>query len=270
MLEDGRLAKLEALLGAAGPIAVAVSGGVDSMTLATVAHRAAPGRTSMFHAASPAVPPEAGARVRRSAAREGWDLRVVTAGEFADDRYLENPVDRCFFCKSNLYGTLSRLTAATLLSGTNLDDLGDYRPGLKAAEAFGVRHPWVEAGVDKAGVRAIARGLGLDDVAELPAAPCLSSRLETGIRVTAPALAFVHRIERLVAEAIRPRTVRCRIRHAGVAVELDPESLATLTSAPGAGLRAAILQASKAQGYGERVAFEPYRMGSAFKRDLVD
>ena len=78
------------------------------------------------------------------------------------------------------------------------------------------------------------------------------------------------RVERLVAEAIRPQTVRCRIRHAGVAVELDPESLTMLTSASGAALRAAIIQASREQGYGAEVAFESYRMGSAFKRDLVD
>ncbi|MEE8272653.1 MAG: adenine nucleotide alpha hydrolase [Alphaproteobacteria bacterium] len=262
---DDRVASVRAVLADIGDVAIAVSGGVDSMTLAYLAHRALPGRSTMFHATSPAVPPEAGARVRRYARRHGWALRVVSAGEFDDPDYLRNPVDRCFFCKTNLYGAIARHSDATLASGTNLDDLGDYRPGLEAARRHGVRHPWVEAGIDKRGVRAIARSCGLEDLADLPAAPCLSSRLETGIAVSAPALAFVHRVERLVAEEIEPLTVRCRVRHDGTAVELDPESLGRLRSAAGASLRAAVARLSERHGYGAAVRFEPYRMGSAFR-----
>src|SRR5579863_24109 len=87
-----------------GRLAVAVSGGVDSVTLATFAHRAESSRVEMFHAVSPAVPDEATERVESLATDEGWRLRIVEAGEFADANYLANPVDRCFFCKSNLYG----------------------------------------------------------------------------------------------------------------------------------------------------------------------
>jgi uncharacterized protein len=263
---DRNVAAVGAVLAEIGDLAVAVSGGVDSMTLAYLAHRALSGRVTMFHAASPAVPPEAGARVRDHAERHGWSLEVISAGEFADPDYRRNPVNRCFFCKTNLYGAIARHCATTIASGTNLDDLGDYRPGLSAAKQYNVRHPWVEAGVDKRAIREIARSFGLDDLAVLPAAPCLSSRLETGVAVSVPALEFVHRVERLVAERIEPQTVRCRVRHAGTAVELDSVGLARLQSESGIGLRAEIAQLSADYGYGAAVRFEPYRMGSAFRR----
>ena len=91
--------------------------------------------------------------------------------------YLANPVDRCFFCKTNLYGCIARLTDAQILSGANLDDLQEYRPGLEAAKCHSVRHPYLEAGIDKRAVRSLARELGLGALSELPAAPCLSSRM---------------------------------------------------------------------------------------------
>jgi uncharacterized protein len=251
-----------AVLAAIGDVAVAVSGGVDSMTLAVVAGRRLGARAEMVHATSPAVPPEASARVEAYARREGWRLVIIDAGEFADPDYLANPANRCFFCKTNLYGAIAARTTATIVSGTNLDDLGDWRPGLQAAEARGVRHPYVEAGVDKAGVRALAHALGLEDLAELPAAPCLSSRLATGIRVTAERLRLVHAVERLVSRELTPRTVRCRLFHDGVAIQLDPEGLRRITEAGAAPLRRAIEELAGA----DVVRYEPYRMGSAFLR----
>ena len=122
------------------------------MTLATLAHRLlGAGRVAMVHAVSPAVSPEATARVRRYAEIEAWDLTVLDAGEFADADYLRNPVNRCYFCKTNLYGTIARVTPRQILSGANTDDLGEYRPGLDAAREHGVRHPYVEAEIDKRG-----------------------------------------------------------------------------------------------------------------------
>jgi len=257
-----KAAELDAVLAEIGAVAVATSGGVDSMTLAVAAGRRLGPRAEIIHATSPAVPPEASARVRAYAAREGWRLEMIDAGEFGDPDYLANPANRCFFCKTNLYGAIAALTGATIVSGTNLDDLGDWRPGLRAAEAHGVRHPYVEAGIDKSTVRALARALGLHDLAELPAAPCLSSRLATGIWVTAERLRLVHAVERLITAELAPRTVRCRLFHDGVAIQLDPEGLERIAGAPAARLRGAIERIAG----GAAVRYEPYRMGSAFLR----
>jgi uncharacterized protein len=259
-------AELDTVLAGIGALAVAVSGGVDSMTLAVAAGRRLASGAEMVHAVSPAVPPEATARVQAYAQREGWRLAIIDAGEFADPDYLANPANRCFFCKTNLYGTIAARTEATIVSGTNLDDLGDWRPGLKAAAEHGVRHPYVEAAIDKATVRALARALGLYALAELPAAPCLSSRLATGIAVTADRLRLVHAVERLISRELAPRTVRCRLFHDGVAIQLDPEGLELIQGAPAAPLRRTIEQLAGSS----PVRYEPYRMGSAFLRTATD
>jgi pyridinium-3,5-biscarboxylic acid mononucleotide sulfurtransferase len=264
MAMTAAMTELQRVLESIGQVAVAVSGGVDSMTLAVVAHRRLGAAASMLHAVSPAVPPEATARVRAYAEGLGWQLDVMDAGEFADPDYLRNPANRCYFCKTNLYGAMAARTAATLASGTNLDDLGDYRPGLQAATEHGVRHPFVEAGMSKAAVRGLARAMGLDDLAELPAAPCLSSRLETGIEVTAERLQLVHAVERLISEQLKPATVRCRLFHNGIAVQLDPISLAAIEGPSGAALQSAIQHLLDERGQHARLRFEPYRMGSAF------
>lgn len=240
--------------------AVAVSGGVDSLTLSAAAHVALGARVALFHAVSPAVPPEATARTRALAAARGWTLHVLDAGEFADPRYRANPADRCFFCKTNLYGAIAARTPDPVLSGTNTDDLADWRPGLKAAAAHGVRHPFVEAGIDKATVRRLAARLGLGTIADLPAAPCLSSRIETGIRVEPELLALVHRAERLMGERLAPQTVRARLRAAGLVIELDPAALDRAAAAEEA-LRAALAALTPLP-----VRFAPYRTGSAFLR----
>jgi uncharacterized protein len=241
-------------------LAIAVSGGVDSMTLATFAHRRAAAPVSMIHAVSPAVPPAATERVRRRAAADGWDLIVTGAGEFDDSRYRNNPVDRCYFCKSNLYDRIRSLSSHPIASGANLDDLGDYRPGLLAASERAVVHPFIEAEMDKAAVRALARALGADDVAELPAQPCLASRVETGIAIDAADLAFVDKVETTLGRTLSPAaTVRCRITHAGVAIEVGDEAVMTAALAEAA----ARLCRDDGRAF---VGVRPYRRGAMFVR----
>lgn len=265
-IEDQHAIALNTVFASIPTAAVACSGGVDSMTLAFLAHRSMGERVTIFHAQSAAVPPAATVRVREYAQREGWHLRIIDAGEFSDETYLANPANRCFFCKTNLYGALSSVAGgAQLFSGTNMDDLGDWRPGLKAAETYGVRHPFVEAELTKADVRALAAINGLSDIAELPSAPCLSSRVETGIRIDPVALRMIDRIETLVRDSLAPETVRCRVRAAGIVVELDSRSLARLADARREEL-VNDMRASTPLGSDTEVSFVAYTRGSAFLR----
>ena len=262
-----QLGELEALLSSIGGgrgIAVALSGGVDSLTLAAVSHAVLGFGATMYHAQSPAVPFDATARVEAMAAAHGWRLEVFDAGEFARAEYLANPLDRCFHCKTSLYASIRARSTAQLVSGTNLDDLGEYRPGLRAASEHAVRHPYVEIGASKESVRAMARVLGLGSVAELPAAPCLASRIETGIGIDAATLALVHASERLVGAAVAARTVRCRVRAAGVVLELDAATLNGIEPTRRAELAAEVSGIFAGAGLARTVSFAPYRNGSAF------
>ncbi|MDP6832129.1 MAG: adenine nucleotide alpha hydrolase [Alphaproteobacteria bacterium] len=255
---------LHGVLAEQGGVAIAVSGGVDSMTLSSFAHRLGAGDdVRMIHALSPAVPRAATARVRALAKAENWRLDIIDAGEFADERYRANPVNRCFFCKTNLYQSLGAMTAGVLLSGTNTDDLGDYRPGLEAAADNAVRHPYVEAGLAKADVRALAHQMGLPELAELPASPCLASRVETGLRIMPADMALIDGVENWLRRELQPDTVRCRLRSGGIVIELDAETLQALPR----DRRAAVLDALQDQiGHtGDRpIEIAAYRRGSAF------
>jgi len=261
------LARLTGLLDAVSPRVIACSGGIDSMLLATLAHRQDPAATTVAHAVSPAVPAEATARVKGWALREGWRLELVNSGEFDNEDYLSNPVDRCYYCKSQLYGSLRQIAGSmhgqsTLLSGANTDDLGEYRPGLTAAREFAVRHPYIEAGIDKAGIRAIARHLSLP-FAALPASPCLASRLYTGTRVTPQRLRAVEESEAALRLATGIEVLRCRIREDRMYIEVGNadrdritpallDAVATVTAR--CGLQLADI----------RLDPEPYRPGRAF------
>jgi uncharacterized protein len=263
---NDQLRRLEAVIADIGPLAVAVSGGVDSMTLAVTAHRVLGDDARMLHAVSPAVPEDASERVREYADRKGWRLDLIDAREFADADYVANPHDRCFYCKTSLYSTMAAAVDCVLVSGTNSDDLGDYRPGLRAAADFGVRHPYVEADMNKDAVRAVARELGLHEIASLPASPCLSSRVETGLAIRPSVLNAIYRAERLVQGELKPSTVRCRVRHEAIVIELDVESIRGLDRPKANVLQQEIGALMSTAGLSHPVSFQAYRMGSAFLR----
>lgn len=222
----GALDRVRAVLADVPARIVACSGGIDSLLLAHIAHRAAPTGTLIAHTVTPAVPGDGSARVVDHAEREAWRLQIVRSGEFEDEAYLSNPTDRCYHCKSNLYDAVIAMRDesglspdAVILSGANLDDLGEYRPGLAAAAERDVRHPYVEAEITKAEIRSMARHLGLVE-ADLAASPCLASRLYTGTRVTPGRLRAIEAGEALVRERSGVAVVRCRVREGSVLVEV--------------------------------------------------
>lgn len=180
-------ARLLAILGELPGVAVAFSGGVDSTVVAKAAHLALGDRAIAVTADSPSVPRSELADARQLAVLIGIRHEIVSTAEFENPDYLRNDGSRCYFCKSELYSTIERilptLGVPVIASGANLDDRGDYRPGLTAAAEHRVRHPLQEAGFSKANVRALARAWDLP-AWDKPASPCLSSRLAPGLAVT--------------------------------------------------------------------------------------
>ncbi|MBD3648247.1 MAG: adenine nucleotide alpha hydrolase [Pseudomonadales bacterium] len=270
-----KLEQLENHLQQLGPVAVAVSGGVDSMTLAVIAHRVNPD-SRVYHALSPAVPEQATARVRDYARRESWNLELVHAGEIDDPDYVANPANRCYFCKTRLYDTVADHTDMLVVSGTNTDDLGDYRPGLIAAEEHNVRHPYVEVDIDKDTLREMARSLGLNDLSELPAAPCLSSRVTTGIAIDARLLPLINEVEQALWATLDSRLalkgIRCRIRPEGAAIQLDTDDEIDAGADYARQAREVAGRILTDGGYGDlagSITVEPYARGSAFLIDTL-
>ncbi|MCU0703680.1 MAG: ATP-dependent sacrificial sulfur transferase LarE [Fimbriiglobus sp.] len=184
---DAKLQRLHAVLAKMPGVAVALSGGVDSAVVAKAASLTLGGRAVAVTADSPSVPRAELEQARALARAIGIHHVVVQTNEFDDPNYLRNGGDRCYFCKSELYSRvvelLPELGVGVVCSGANLDDQGDYRPGLTAAAEKGIRHPLQEAGFTKADVRAAAKEWGLT-VWDKPASPCLSSRLAPGLAVT--------------------------------------------------------------------------------------
>lgn len=226
------LSRLNQYLSSYSTLGVAVSGGIDSLTLATVCHRHPKVDAHMFHAVSPAVPDIATKRFIDYAQRFGWKHTVVETGEFRDPEYIKNPANRCYYCKSNLYWTIGQRFAGPIASGTNIDDLRDFRPGLKAAAAKSVVHPFVEANIDKIQLRNIAASLEIAEIADIAAQPCLASRVETAIPIRRTDLLWIDRIETLVRSEFGDGDLRCRLRKNGVWLEVAPEILESIKQRP--------------------------------------
>lgn len=195
---DSELEKLEDLFKRMGSVLVCYSGGIDSAFVLAVAHRELGDKAVGMTAVSPSLAPFERDEAVAIATRIGARHELVESSEIEDENYAKNDVDRCFHCKSELY----RLSAAKkvewnlaeVVNGTNLDDLGDYRPGLEAAKHAGARSPLVEAGLKKSDVRRLAQAIGLT-IWDKPAAACLSSRLPYGTRVTRERLVQIGALE---------------------------------------------------------------------------
>ena len=221
-------ARLEALLLASAPVLIAFSGGVDSSYLAYKAHCVLKDRALAVTALSPSVPSVQSRMALALARRFGFRHETVHTIEMEREEYLENPPDRCFYCKDTLFALLSGIARergfVTVVDGLNSDDLADYRPGRRAAEKHGVRSPLMEAGLSKDEIRELSRAAGLP-TADQPASACLASRFPYGVRITEEKLRIVERGE----EALREMGFRIfRVRHHDdlVRIEFGNEDLA--------------------------------------------
>ncbi|MHC4957056.1 MAG: ATP-dependent sacrificial sulfur transferase LarE [Planctomycetota bacterium] len=216
-----KVARLERSLARLPSLTVALSGGVDSAVLLGIAARALPGRVRAATTRSAAVPTEEIAAAAAVARRFGVQHRVVDTDELEDPRYRSNAGDRCYFCRVAMYGALLDIADGPVADGLQADDVVADRPGTRAAAERGILHPLREAGLHKADVRRLARGLGLA-LHDKPAQPCLASRLPVGVEVTPERLALVHRAEQAVrARGFSVLRVRCEGDHGRIVVGAD-------------------------------------------------
>jgi len=219
LLEKER--KLGELLQSLAPLLVAYSGGVDSTYLAYKAHRVLGDRSLAVTAESPSVPSHQRAMALQVAQQFGFPHLIIRTDEVDFPQYRDNPPDRCYFCKDELFAKMKALADergfATIADGSNADDLGDFRPGRKAAHRHLVRSPMVEVNLHKPEIRELSRQAGLP-TADQPGSACLSSRFPYGIRITEEKLRIVDRGE----ETLRAMGFRVfRVRHHDDLVRLE-------------------------------------------------
>jgi uncharacterized protein len=197
-LASDKLERLRELLRAYGSCIVAYSGGVDSVFLARVAHDTLAEKSLAVIADSPSLPRREFQEALELGARFHFPVRVVKTAEFNNPEYLANPLNRCYFCKHELFEELTplarELNFAVICYGENASDTGDFRPGAQAAAEFQVRAPLKEAGLTKAEIRELSAQLGLP-TADKPQMACLSSRLPYGEPVTPEKLRMIEEAE---------------------------------------------------------------------------
>ena len=259
---EAKEARLRGNLREMGRLLIAFSGGVDSSYLLRVAHEELGADVLALTTSSPTAPQGDEDLARRLAT--AWEVEhlVVDANELEIPGYAANPTNRCYFCKSSLYricrAEADRRGITWIADGVNLDDLGDYRPGLMAAQEREIRHPLVEAGLSKAEIRELSRRLGLE-TADKPSSPCLSSRFPYGTTITPERLTMVAKAEAVLHEH---GFAECRVRfHDSIArIEVPVGQIELLMSEP---LRSAVWEGVRAAGFAHvTVDLAGFRSGS--------
>lgn len=227
MILEEKTEKIKSLIREMDSTLVAFSGGVDSTLVLALAHEVMGERTLAVTAQSASVPNREIQASRQLAKEIGAKHLVVRTEEMSNPEYRANPTNRCYHCKTELYSNLKRVAEqndiSTILNGINLDDLGDYRPGIDSAREQGVRSPLVEAEFSKQDVRDLSRAMGLS-IWNKPAMACLSSRIPYGQPVTAEKLSRVEKAEDLLLSF---GFKQVRVRHLGTkaCIELDQNEI---------------------------------------------
>ncbi len=243
-------------------VIIAYSGGVDSAFLAAVANEVLGSNALSVTAVSPSLAPSELEEAESLAQDLGLNYRTINTNEIGREDYSANNPDRCFFCKDELYSHLIKFCGEEnynfVVNGTNVDDLGDYRPGLDAATQYGVRSPLVEANLEKKDIRVLSREMGLPTW-DKPAQACLSSRIPYGTMVTVEALTTIAKAEKyLRTKGFKQLRVR---HHESIArIEISADDFDVLTSEP---LRTEVPSYFKSLGYSYvTLDLEGFRSGS--------
>ena len=220
--------KLKEILSGSGRLLIAYSGGVDSTFLLKVAvDTLGKDKVSACIAQGPSLPQSQYDRAARLAKEMGAEMMTIQADEMSDAAYLVNKADRCYHCKSHLFEQLAGIAKEngfdTIACGHNFDDTKDYRPGNMAAADFGISTPLIEAELTKQDIRQLSKELNLP-TAQIPASPCLASRIAYGIEITEKNLQQVEGAEEFLKSL---GLVEFRVRHHGevARIEVHPEDM---------------------------------------------